>query len=354
MAPTGRAAKRLSETTGMTATTIHRALEFSPQTGGFRRGPAEPLRAELVVVDETSMVDTYLMYHLLRALPDTARLILVGDAHQLPAVGPGNILKDLIDSGVVKVVRLTQIYRQAKESLIVVNAHRINHGEYPILPQKFGKEDFVFLELDDPETLKGRLLDLVAEELPRRYGLDPLRDLQVITPMHRGPVGIQTLNLELQERLNPESERWSWGGRVYRRHDKVMQLRNNYYKEVFNGDIGQVCGFLAATGQLQVDFDDRVITYDPGEREDLTLAYAVTVHKAQGSEFPAVALVLTTHHYMMLQRNLLYTALTRGRRLVVILGSKRALGMAIRNDRPIRRYTHLAARLRETLAPATG
>jgi exodeoxyribonuclease V alpha subunit len=354
MAPTGRAAKRLSETTGMTATTIHRALEFSPQTGGFRRGPAEPLKAEVVVVDETSMVDTYLMYHLLRAVPAAARLILVGDSHQLPAVGPGNILKDLIDSGVVKVARLTQIYRQAKESLIVVNAHRINQGEYPFLPQKFGKDDFVFLELDEPEALKARLLDLVAEELPRRYGLDPLRDLQVITPMHRGPVGIQTLNLELQERLNPESERWSWGGRVYRCHDKVMQLRNNYYKEVFNGDIGQVCGFLGATGQLQVDFDGRVITYDPGEREDLTLAYAVTVHKAQGSEFPAVALVLTTHHYMMLQRNLLYTALTRGRRLVVILGSKRALGMAIRNDRPVRRYTHLAARLRETLLPPTG
>ena len=354
MAPTGRAAKRLSETTGMTATTIHRALEFSPQTGGFRRGPAEPLKAEVVVVDETSMVDTYLMYHLLRAVPAAARLILVGDAHQLPAVGPGNILKDLIDSGVVKVARLTQIYRQATESLIVVNAHRINQGEYPYLPQKFGKDDFVFLELDDPEALKARLLDLVAEELPRRYGLDPLRDLQVITPMHRGPVGIQTLNHELQERLNPESDRWSWGGRVYRRHDKVMQLRNNYYKEVFNGDIGQVCGFLGATGQLQVDFDGRVITYDAGEREDLTLAYAVTVHKAQGSEFPAVALVLTTHHYMMLQRNLLYTALTRGRRLVVILGSKRALGMAIRNDRPVRRYTHLAARLRETLVPPTG
>jgi len=354
MAPTGRAAKRLSETTGMTATTIHRALEFSPQTGGFRRGPAEPLKAEVVVVDETSMVDTFLMYHLLRAVPNAARLILVGDAHQLPAVGPGNILKDLIDSQVVKVARLTQIYRQAKESLIVVNAHRINQGEYPFLPQKFGKDDFVFLELDDPEALKDRLLNLVAEELPRRYGLDPLRDLQVITPMHRGPVGIQTLNQELQERLNPESDRWSWGGRVYRRGDKVMQLRNNYYKEVFNGDIGQVSGFLSATGQLQVDFDGRVITYDPGEREDLTLAYAVTVHKAQGSEFPAVALVLTTHHYMMLQRNLLYTALTRGRRLVVILGSKRALGMAIRNDRPVRRYTHLAARLRETLIPPTG
>jgi exodeoxyribonuclease V alpha subunit len=354
MAPTGRAAKRLSETTGMTATTIHRALEFSPQTGGFRRGPAEPLKAEVVVVDETSMVDTYLMYHLLRAVPAAARLILVGDAHQLPAVGPGNILKDLIDSQVIKVVRLTQIYRQAKASLIVVNAHRINQGDYPVLPKEFGKDDFVFLELDDPEALKVRLLDLVAEELPRRYGLDPLRDLQVITPMHRGPVGIQTLNAELQQRLNPESNRWSWGGRVYRRGDKVMQLRNNYYKEVFNGDIGQVCGFLGPTDQLQVDFDGRVVTYDPGEREDLTLAYAVTVHKAQGSEFPAVALVLTTHHYMMLQRNLLYTALTRGRRLVVILGSKRALGMAIRNDRPIRRYTHLAARLRETLVPATG
>jgi len=350
MAPTGRAAKRLSETTGMAATTIHRALEFSPQTGGFRRSPADPLKAEVVVVDETSMVDTYLMYHLLRAVPDIARLILVGDAHQLPAVGPGNILKDLIDSEVFRVARLTQIYRQAKESLIVVNAHRINQGDYPFLPQEFGKDDFVFLELDDPEALKARLLDLVAEELPRRYGLDPLRDLQVITPMHRGPVGIQTLNHELQQRLNPESDRWSWGGRVYRRHDKVMQLRNNYYKEVFNGDIGQVCGFLSATDQLQVDFDGRVITYDPGEREDLTLAYAVTVHKAQGSEFPAVVLVLTTHHYMMLQRNLLYTALTRGRRLVVLLGSKRALGIAIRNDRPIRRYTNLARTLKASMA----
>jgi exodeoxyribonuclease V alpha subunit len=349
MAPTGRAAKRLSETTGMAATTIHRGLEFSPQTGGFRRTPADPLKAEVLVVDETSMVDVYLMYHLLRAIPAAARLILVGDAHQLPAVGPGNILKDLMDSGVVKVARLTQIYRQAKESLIVVNAHRINQGAYPVLPRELGKGDFVFQELDDPEAIKARLLDLVAEELPRRYGLDPLRDLQVITPMHRGPVGIQTLNHELQQRLNPKSERWAWGGRVYRRGDKVMQLRNNYYKEVFNGDIGQVCGFLGATGQLQVDFDGRVISYEAGEREELTLAYAVTVHKAQGSEFPAVLLVLTTHHYMMLQRNLLYTALTRGRRLVVVLGSKRALGMAIRNDRPVRRYTHLAARLREIM-----
>jgi exodeoxyribonuclease V alpha subunit len=350
MAPTGRAAKRLSETTGAPAATIHRALEFSPQTGGFRRNPAEPLRAEVVVVDETSMVDTFLMYHLLRAVSPQARLILVGDAHQLPAVGPGNVLKDLMDSGTIKVVRLTQIYRQARESLIVVNAHRVNQGEFPVLPQKFGQADFVFLELDDPQAIKARLLDLVARELPRRYGLDPFKDLQVITPMHRGPVGIQTLNHELQSRLNPTSPHWSWGGRVYRRRDKVMQLRNNYYKEVFNGDIGVVCGFVPATGQLQVDFDGRVVTYDPGEREELTLAYAVTVHKAQGSEFTGVLLVLTTHHYMMLQRNLLYTAITRGRRLVVLLGSKRALALAIKNDRPVRRYTYLAPRLKEALA----
>jgi exodeoxyribonuclease V alpha subunit len=354
MAPTGRAAKRLSETTGAPAATIHRALEFSPQVGGFRKNAAEPLKADLVVVDETSMVDTYLMYHLLRAIPPQARLVLVGDAHQLPAVGPGNILKDLMDSGVIKVVRLTQIYRQAQESLIVVNAHRINQGDFPILPGKLGPTDFVFLELEDPVALKARLLDLVDRDLPRRYGLDPLKDLQVITPMHRGPVGIQTLNLELQERLNPESPRWSWGGRVYRARDKVMQLRNNYYKEVFNGDIGQVCGFLPVTGQLQVDFEGRIITYDAAEREELTLAYAVTVHKAQGSEFPAILMVLTTHHYMMLQRNLLYTAITRGRRLVVLLGSKRALAMAIKNDRPVRRFTYLAPRLKEALDPTKG
>jgi exodeoxyribonuclease V alpha subunit len=345
MAPTGRAAKRLTETTGTAASTIHRALEFSPQTGGFRRNVSEPLRADVVVVDETSMVDIFLMYHLLRAIPPEARLILVGDAHQLPAVGPGNVLKDLMASGRIKVALLTQIYRQARESLIVVNAHRINQGEFPMLPSQLGRGDFIFLELDEPEALKRRLLELVGVEIPQKYGFNPLRDLQVITPMHRGPVGVQNLNAELQQLLNPDSPRWQWGGRVYRRGDKVMQLKNDYYKEVFNGDIGQVCGFLAATGQLQVDFDGRVVAYEAGDREELTLAYAVTVHKAQGSEFPAVVLVLTTHHYMMLQRNLLYTALTRGRRLVAILGSKRALGMAINNDRPVRRYTDLARQL---------
>jgi len=354
MAPTGRAAKRLSEATGGEATTIHRALEFSPQTGGFRRNPADPLKAQVVVVDETSMVDTYLMHHLLRAVPAGARLILVGDAHQLPAVGPGNVLKDLMASGVLPVAHLTQIYRQARESLIVVNAHRINQGEFPILPKNLGKSDFVFLELDEPQALQRRLLDLVGRELRERYGFDPLKDLQVITPMHRGPLGIQTLNHLLQQRLNGQSQTWTWAGRTFRRGDKVMQLRNNYYKEVFNGDIGQVAGVAPDTGQLQVDFDGRLVPYDPGEREEITLAYAITVHKAQGNEFPAVLLVLTTHHYLLLQRNLLYTGITRGRRLVVLLGSKKALGMAISNDKPIRRHTYLAPRLRQTLAPMTG
>ncbi len=349
MAPTGRAAKRLSETTGSEAATIHRALEFSPQTGGFRRNAAEPLRADAVVVDEMSMVDTYLMYHLLRAIPSGARLIMVGDVHQLPAVGPGNILKDLMDSGAVPVARLTQIYRQAKQSLIVVNAHRVNQGAFPVLPRRFGQVDFVFLEFQEPEAIKVRLLDLVSREIPRRYGLDPVRDLQVITPMHRGAVGVQTLNHELQARLNPRGPRFTFGNRVFRLGDKVMQLKNNYYKEVFNGDIGQVTGFVPDGGRLLVDFDGRTVSYEPGEGEEITLAYAVTVHKAQGSEFPGVVLVLTTHHFLLLQRNLLYTAITRGRRLVVLMGSKKALAMAIKNDRPVRRYTDLAAKLRQAV-----
>jgi exodeoxyribonuclease V alpha subunit len=347
MAPTGRAAKRLSETTGAEAATIHRALEFSPQTGGFRRNASEPLRADVIVVDEMSMVDTFLMYHLLRAVPPGARLVMVGDVHQLPAVGPGNVLKDLMDSGVVPVARLTQIYRQAQKSLIVVNAHRINQGDFPVLAGFDDDKDFVFVPRQEPAAIKGSLLNLVCRVLPERYGFDPVRDLQVITPMHRGAVGVQTLNHELQQRLNGRAPRCTFGARVFRRGDKVMQLKNNYYKEVFNGDIGQVMG-LNAAGQLLVEFDGKVVAYDPGEGEEITLAYAVTVHKAQGSEFPGVLLVLTTHHYLLLQRNLLYTALTRGRRLVVLLGTKKALAMAIKNDRPVRRYTDLAAKLRQS------
>ena len=272
---------------------------------------------------------------------------MVGDVHQLPAVGPGNVLKDLMDSGVVPVTRLTQIYRQARESLIVVNAHHINQGAFPELAGFEDGKDFVYVGRQEPEDIKAALLKLVCYELPERYGFDPVRDLQVITPMHRGPVGVQNLNHELQQRLNGRAPRFTFGARVFRRGDKVMQLRNNYYKEVFNGDIGLVTGLNPATGQLLVEFDGRAVAYDPGEGEEMTLAYAVTVHKAQGSEFPAVLLVLTTHHYMLLQRNLLYTALTRGRRLVVLLGSKKALAMAIKNDQQVRRYTDLAAKLRQ-------
>jgi exodeoxyribonuclease V alpha subunit len=354
MAPTGRAAKRLSEATGAEAATIHRALEFSPQLGGFKRNASEPLKAEAIVVDEMSMVDTYLMYHLLKAVPRGARLIMVGDVHQLPAVGPGNVLKDLMDSGVVAVARLTQIYRQAKESLIVVNAHRVNQGAFPELAGLEDDKDFVFIPRLEPESLKATLLNLVCRVLPLRYGLDPVRDLQVITPMHRGPVGVQTLNHELQARLNPRAPRFTFGTRVFRRGDKVMQLKNNYFKEVFNGDIGQVAGFVQEGGRLLVEFDGRMVSYEPGEGDEITLAYAVTVHKAQGSEFPGVVLVLTTGHFLLLQRNLLYTALTRGRRLVVLMGSKKALGIAIKNDRPVRRYTDLAARLRRAVAPGSG
>jgi len=354
MAPTGRAAKRLSEATGADAATIHRALEFSPQTGGFKRNAQEPLRADVVVVDETSMVDTFLMYHLLRAVPPEARLVLVGDVYQLPAVGPGNVLKDLIDSGTLPVARLTRIYRQARESLIVVNAHRVNQGEFPVLPSRLGQGDFVFQEFEDPVALKERLLELVCEEIPRRYGFHPVRDLQVITPMHRGGVGVQALNHELQQRLNPQGRPFTFGARTFRRGDKVMQLKNDYFKEVFNGDIGQVQGFDPEARRLLVDFDGRLVSYEAGEGEEITLAYAVTVHKSQGSEFPGVVLVLTTQHYLLLQRNLLYTALTRGRRLVVLLGSKKALALAIKNDRPVRRYTDLAGKLRQTLGPASG
>ncbi|OPX20955.1 MAG: hypothetical protein BZ151_01100 [Desulfobacca sp. 4484_104] len=295
LAPTGRAAKRLSEATGSEASTIHRCLEFSPQTGGFRRNAGDPLKTDVVVVDEVSMVDTILMYHLLKALPAVARLILVGDAHQLPSVGPGNVLKDLLDSGVIPVVQLREIYRQARQSLIVINAHRINQGQFPIIPPQAQSADFFFLEIDDPEILRDRLLEIVAHRLP------------------------------------------------------LMQLRNNYDKEVFNGDIGLVSGYDAENNLLRVNFEGRQVSYEPAEWDEISLAYAVSVHKAQGNEFPAVVIALTTHHYLMLQRNLIYTAITRGKRLVVLLGSKKALSMAIRNDRPLKRYSGLAARLRQSL-----
>ena len=346
--PTGRAARRLSEATGREARTIHRLLEFAPREGGFRRGRDLPIEAEAVIVDESSMIDIHLMNALLRAVPDAARLVLVGDADQLPSVGPGNVLGDIIDSGVVPVARLRHIYRQAGDNLIVGNAHRINGGEWPRIDNR-ADSGFYFVEEDDPARAAERLLDLVARRLPQGRDLDPMRQIQVLTPMYRGETGAVQLNRRLQERLNPGRKAHAIGDRELREGDRVMQVRNNYDKGVFNGDLGRI-GRLE-TGEdsfAEVVFDDGgVQRYELAELDQLSMAYAISIHRSQGSEFPAVVLPLTTQHYPMLQRNLLYTAVTRARELFVLIGSRRALKRAIENDRPARRNTNLAARLRK-------
>ncbi len=340
-APTGRAAKRLSEATGIEAKTIHRLLEVDPRTGRFRRDERSPLECDLLVVDETSMVDVPLLHALLRAVPPRAALILVGDVDQLPSVGPGQVLADIINSGVAPVVRLTEVFRQARRSRIIVNAHRINRGEMPEL--KAGEaSDFHFVEVADPEEGVRRLLEIVQHRIPQRYGLDPLRDIQVLCPMNRGALGARTLNLELQKRLNPTSEprieRFGW---VFAAGDKVMQVENDYDKDVYNGDIGFVASIDPDAGELVVSFDGRAVPYEFGELDRLVLAYATTVHKAQGSEYPAVVIPVTTQHYMMLQRNLIYTGVTRGRRLVVLVGQTKALAIAVRQARAVRRWSKL-------------
>ncbi|MDJ0391621.1 ATP-dependent RecD-like DNA helicase [Roseomonas sp. E05] len=346
-APTGRAAKRLSESTGLEARTIHRLLESDPRTGGFKRDETNPLGCELLVVDETSMVDVPLMRALLRALPDEAALLLVGDVDQLPSVGPGQVLADIIGSGTVPVVRLTEVFRQAAESQIVVNAHRINRGQIPEL--KAGPEsDFFFVEAAEPEDGVRKLLAMVRERIPARFGLDPVRDVQVLCPMNRGGLGARALNIELQQVLNPPGElrveRFGW---TYCPGDKVMQVANNYEREVFNGDLGVITAMDMEEGELTVSFDGRPVTYSFGELDELVLAYATTIHKAQGSEYPAVVIPLTTQHYAMLARNLLYTGVTRGKRLVVLVGQRRALAIAVRNQGARRRWS----KLREWLAP---
>jgi len=345
-APTGRAAKRMQETTGRAARTIHRMLEFNPRTGEFQRNPAAPLEADLVIVDEASMLDIVLAHHLLRALPPPCQLMMVGDVDQLPSVGPGAVLADLIRSGAVGVVRLTEIFRQAAESRIVVNAHRINRGEMPALEAADAKSDFFFVEREEPEEILSALRVLVRERIPRRFGLDPVEDVQVLTPMHRGLLGAASLNAELQALLNPAGDALSRGARVFRVRDRVMQVRNNYELDVFNGDIGRVEAIDDAERQVRVRFEDRVVAYEYADLDELVLAYAVSIHKSQGSEYPCVVVPLHTQHYVMLQRNLLYTALTRAKRLAVIVGTRRALGRAVRNAEAVRRYTHLAERLR--------
>lgn len=348
--PTGRAAKRMSEATGREATTIHRLLEWSPTHGGFQRNAQRPLETDLLIVDEVSMIDVVLMHSLLKAVPLTATLLLVGDADQLPSVGPGTVLKDILESGRVPAVRLTEIFRQAEKSRIVRSAHRVNRGEFPDLsrPPQGEESDFHFLVEEEPERLQQLIVDLAARRLPARYGLDPVEEIQVLTPMHRGVVGAFQLNAALQAALNPpkaDSREVVRGARAFRTGDRVMQLRNNYDKEVYNGDIGRIHHIDLEEQAVIVQVDGRPVTYDFSELDELTLAYAATVHKSQGSEYPAVIMPLHTTHYPMLQRNLLYTAITRARRLLVLAGTKKALAIAVRNDATLRRASRLADRL---------
>ncbi len=339
-APTGRAAKRMECATGRASKTIHRLLEFSPKTGQFTRNDSRPLRADIVVIDECSMVDTSLMHHLLEAVPPFARLILVGDVDQLPSVGPGNVLLDIISSEVVPVVWLRTVFRQAAKSGIVSNAHRINQGNRPV----FNDKDFFFVERPQPQEALDTVLELVTVRMPRKFQLDPKRDIQVLAPMHRGAAGVTALNEALQKALNPEGKRL--GGYNFGLYDKVMQQRNNYELEVFNGDVGVVTQVDAELNQIEVQFDDRTVNYPFDALDELALAYASTVHKAQGSEYPAVVLSLLKEHHLMLQRNVLYTAITRASRLVVIIGDPKAIAIAVNNTRVTRRNTRLAERLR--------
>ena len=349
-APTGRAAKRLAESTGREATTIHRLLEADPKEGGFKRTDLHPLDCDLLVVDETSMVDVPLMRALLKALPEGAALLLVGDVDQLPSVGPGQVLADIITSGAVPVVRLTEVFRQAAGSRIVTNAHLINRGKMPDLKPQEGS-DFYFVDAADPETGVEKLLAMVRDRIPRRFGLDPVRDVQVLCPMNRGGLGARSLNIELQKALNPPGEvrveRFGW---TFCPGDKVMQVVNDHQREVYNGDLGVVRRIDMEDGELVVDYEGREIAYGFGELDELVLAYATTVHKSQGSEYPAVVIPFTTQHYPMLQRNLIYTAVTRGKRLVVLVGQRKALSIAVRGQQTRRRWS----KLKEWLAERIG
>ncbi len=327
---------------------MHRLLEFSPSAGGFKRNEENPLDADLVIMDEVSMVDILLLNHLLKAIPPMATLLLVGDADQLPSVGPGNVLKDIITSEKVETIRLTEIFRQAQGSLIVVNAHRVNRGESLQLKTAPGQQANLFLiDQEEPDKVVEVIKDLCKRRLPSAFDLDPLEDIQVMTPMHRGTVGVANLNAELQSLLNPDGRTVARGGRLFRVNDKVMQIKNNYQKETFNGDIGRIAGINLEEQKLTVKFQDEFVDYDWGELDELVLAYAISIHKSQGSEYPAVVIPLLPQHYIMLQRNLLYTAITRAKRLVVLVGSKRAVAIAIKNNKVQFRYTNLSQRLNE-------
>jgi exodeoxyribonuclease V alpha subunit len=352
-APTGRAAKRMTEATGFESKTIHRLLEVDPKSGGFKRGEDHPLECDLLVVDEASMVDVMLMQALIKALPDRAALLIVGDVDQLPSIGPGQVLADVIASGAVPVVRLIEVFRQAAQSRIITSAHRINQGSMPDLSRPENESDFYFVPAESSEAAVARTIELVRIRMPKRFGLDPIRDIQVLCPMNRSGVGARSLNIELQAALNPAGdrkvERFGW---TFAPGDKVMQIENDYDKEVYNGDIGYIDDVDANAGEIVASFDGRSVAYGFGELDMLVPAYATTIHKSQGSEYPAVIIPVLTHHYPMLQRNLLYTGVTRGKRLVVLVGQKTAVAIAVRNVSGRRRWSKLGEWLRTGTRPA--
>lgn len=339
-APTGRAAKRMTEITGKKAVTIHSLLEFDFKIGRFKRNRENPLDCDLIIVDEASMIDTYLMYSLLKALPSHARVIFVGDINQLPSVGPGNVLKDIIQSGAIPVTILNEIFRQAAGSRIVTNAHRINSGTFPEI-HNHADSDFFFIMAETPEQVMQEIVTLVSQRLPRKYNLDPFNDIQVLAPMKRGVIGTENLNVVLQQTLNPKESGLMWGGRKFSVGDKVMQIRNNYQREVYNGDIGRITSIDNDEQQIVVSIDEREIIYEFSDLDELVLSYAVSIHKYQGSECPCVVIPTHTTHFMLLTRNLLYTGVTRGKRLVVLVGTTKALAIAVGNDEVKKRYTGL-------------
>lgn len=344
-APTGRAAKRMTEATGMEAKTIHRLLEYNPMDG-YKRNEENPLEGDALIVDECSMIDILLFYNLMKAIPSNMRLILVGDIDQLPSVGAGNVLRDIIDSQQIPVVRLTRIFRQAQSSRIVMNAHAINAGQFPNIKNGLDT-DFFFINQEDADEMVKLIIGLVRDRLPKKYGYPP-KEVQVLTPMQRGTVGAGNLNIELQNALNPTGLSLAHSGYTFRQGDKVMQIRNNYDKNVFNGDIGYITAVDTNERTLTVTFDSRLIEYDITELDEIVLAYAITIHKSQGSEFPVVVMPVTMKHFVMLQRNLIYTGITRAKKICVLVGTTKALAYAIRQNTVSKRNTKLKERLNET------
>lgn len=339
-APTGRAAKRLSEITKMKASTIHSLLKYDFSIGGFQHNRDNPLDCELLIVDEASMIDTVLMYSLLKAIPSHAKVVFVGDVDQLPSVGAGNVLLDFIASQQIPVTKLTEIFRQAANSKIIVNAHKINAGVFPDISID-AKADFFFIEEENLDKMTDLIPNLVQIRLPRKYGFDPLNDIQVLSPMNRGIIGNRNLNEILQKKLNPSYEPLAKAGRVFHKKDKVMQIQNNYDKDVYNGDVGRIREIDRINQEVLVDFDGQEVVYDFTELDELVLAYSCSIHKYQGSECPCVVIPIHTTHFMMMYRNLVYTGITRGKKLVVLVGSKQALALAVRNNKVAKRFTGL-------------